>query len=142
MSKTNQFSTVSRIPIKIVIEKKEILDGQLIRHYSPLTVSHLLKQLPISGGIHYNYDNFCYIHTQLNIGAEKQKKAFSKGDITLMTSTGSICFILKEISSISYLMNHIGKISPSSNLELLRDLKPIDAITIKLEREIIKTKKM
>ena len=131
MSKTNQFSTVSRIPIKIIIEKKEILDGQLIRHFSPLTISHLLKQLPLFGGIHYNYDNFCYIQTQLIIGAEKQKKAFSKGDITLMTSTGSICFILKEILSMSYPMNHIGKISPLSNLELLRNLKPIDAITIK-----------
>ena len=132
MSKTNQFSTVSRIPIKIIIEKKEILDGQLIRHLSPLTISHLLKQLPISGGIHYNYDNFCYIQTQLNIGPEKQKKAFSKGDITLMTSTGSICFILKEILSMSYPMNHIGKISHLSNLELLRNLKSIDAITIKI----------
>jgi len=135
MSKTNPFSTVSRIPIKIIIEKKEILDGQLIRHFSPLTVSHLLKQLPISGGIHYNYDNFCYIQTQLNIGAEKQKKGFSKGDITLMTSTGSICFILKEISSMSYPMNHIGKVSLSSNLEVLRDLKPIDAVTIKTDME-------
>jgi uncharacterized protein len=131
MSKINQFSTVSRIPIKIIIEKKEILDGQLIRHFSPITISHLLKHLPISGGIHYNYDNFCYIQTPLNIGPEKQKKAFSKGDITLMTSTGSICFILKEISSMFYLMNHIGKISPLSNLELLRNLKPSDAITIK-----------
>lgn len=135
MAKTNQFFTVSRIPIKIIIEKKEILDGQLIRHFSPLTVSHLLKQLPISGGIHYNYDNFCYIHTQLNIGAEKQKKVFSTGDITLMTSTGSICFILKEISSMSYPMNHIGKISLSSNLKVLRDLKPIDAVTIKTDME-------
>jgi hypothetical protein len=135
MAKTNQFFTVSRIPIKIIIEKKEILDGQLIRHFSPLTVSHLLKQLPISGGIHYNYDNFCYIHTQLNIGAEKQKKAFSTGDITLMTSTGSICFILKEISSMSYPMNHIGKVSLSSNLKVLRDLKPIDAVTIKTDME-------
>ena len=133
MSKTNQFSTVSRIPIKIIIEKKEIIDGELIRHLSPLTISHLLKQLPISAGIHYNYDNFCYIQTQLNIGPEKQKKAFSKGDITLMTSTGSICFILKEILSMSYPMNHIGKISSSSNLELLRNLKPTDAITIKPE---------
>lgn len=135
MAKTNQFFTVSRIPIKIIIEKKEILDGQLIRHFSPLTVSYLLKQLPISGGIHYNYDNFCYIHTQLNIGAEKQKKVFSTGDITLMTSTGSICFILKEISSMSYPMNHIGKVSLSSNLKVLRDLKPIDAVTIKTDME-------
>jgi hypothetical protein len=30
-------------------------------------------------------------------------------------------------------MNHIGKISSSSNLELLRNLKPTDAITIKAD---------
>ena len=128
MSKTNQFSTVSRIPIKIIIEKKEILDGQLIRHFSPLTVSYLLKQLPICGGIHYNNDNFCYIQTQLNIGTEKQKKIYSQGDITLMTSTGFICFILKEIIT-SFPMNHIGKIS-SANMDLLRDLKPTDTLKI------------
>jgi hypothetical protein len=132
MSKINQFSSVSRIPIKITIERKETLEGQLIRHLAPLTVSYLLKQLPISGGVHYNYDNFCYIQTQLNIGAEKQKKGFSPGDITLLTSTGSICFILKEIST-SYPMNHIGKIHLSSDIELLRHLVQTDAITIKYD---------
>jgi uncharacterized protein len=129
MSKTNQPPSVSRIPINIIIEKKEILEGELIRHLSPLTVSHLLKRLPIFGGIHYNFDNFCYIQTQLNIGAEKQKKTFSKGDITLMTSTGFICFILKELIT-SYPMNHIGKISLSANVEMLMDLKPTDAINL------------
>ncbi len=129
MSKTQQHTTVSRIPINIIVEKKETLEGELIRHLSPLTVSHILKQLPISGSIHYNFDNFCYIQTQLNIGTEKQKKTYSKGDITLMTSTGFICFILKEITT-SYPMNHIGKISFPENIELLMDLKPTDAIKI------------
>jgi hypothetical protein len=130
MTNINQFPSVSRIPIKILIDEKEILDAQLIRHFSPLTISQLLKQLPIIGSIHYNNDNFCYLKTQLTIGAEKQKKAFSKGDITLMTSTGSICFILKE-TSVSYTMNHIGKISTLSNIEFLKNLKPTNIITIK-----------
>ena len=128
MSKINQRTTVSRIPINIIIEKKEILKGELIRHLSPLTVSHILKKLPIFGSIHYNSDNFCYIQTQLNIGTEKQKKIYSQGDITLMTSTGFICFILKEIIT-SFPMNHIGKIS-SANMDLLRDLKPTDTLKI------------
>ncbi|HET7643372.1 MAG TPA: cyclophilin-like fold protein, partial [Nitrososphaeraceae archaeon] len=118
----------SRIPINILIDKKETLKGELIRHLSPLTVSHILKQLPLFGSIHYNSDNFCYIQTQLNIGTEKQKKIYSQGDITLMTSTGFICFILKEIIT-SFPMNHIGKIS-SANMDLLRDLKPTDTLKI------------
>ena len=128
MSKINLNPTVSRIPINILIDKKETLKGELIRHLSPLTVSHILKQLPLFGSIHYNSDNFCYIQTQLNIGTEKQKKIYSQGDITLMTSTGFICFILKEIIT-SFPMNHIGKIS-SSNMDLLRDLKPTDTLKI------------
>ena len=132
MSKTRQNTSVSRIPINIIIEDKEILKGELIRHLSPLTVSNILKQLPLSGSIHYNLDSFCYIQTRLNIGAEKQKKTFSKGDITLMTSTGSICFILKEIIT-SYPMNHIGKISFPANVDLLSNLKPTDAIKVILE---------
>ncbi|HET8792819.1 MAG TPA: cyclophilin-like fold protein [Nitrososphaeraceae archaeon] len=128
MSKINLNPTVSRIPINILIDKKETLKGELIRHLSPLTVSHILKQLPLFGSIHYNSDNFCYIQTQLNIGTEKQKKIYSQGDITLMTSTGFICFILKEIIT-SFPMNHIGKIS-SANMDLLRDLKPTDTLKI------------
>ena len=128
MSKINLNSTVSRIPINIMIDKKETLKGELIRHLSPLTVSHILKQLLLFGSIHYNSDNFCYIQTQLNIGTEKQKKIYSQGDITLMTSTGFICFILKEIIT-SFPMNHIGKIS-SANMDLLRDLKPTDTLKI------------
>ena len=131
MSTINRFPSVSKIPIKILIENKDMLDAHLIRHLSPLTVSQILKQLPFSGRIHYNNDNFSYIQTQLNIGAEKQKKAFSQGDITLMTSSGSICFIFKE-TTISFTMNHIGKIS-TSNLELLKNLNPTDVITIKQE---------
>ena len=128
MSKINLNPTVSRIPINILIDKKKTLKGELIRHLSPLTVSHILKQLPLIGSIHYNSDNFCYIQTQLNIGTEKQKKIYSQGDITLMTSTGFICFILKEIIT-SFPMNHIGKIS-SANMDLLRDLKPTDTLKI------------
>jgi len=128
MSKINLNPTVSRIPINILIDKKETLKGELIRHLSPLTVSHILKQLPLFGSIHYNSDNFCYIQTQLNIGTEKQKKIYSQGDITLMTSTGFICFILKEIIT-SFPMNHIGKIS-SANMDLLRDLKPTETLKI------------
>ena len=128
MSKINLNPTVSRIPINILIDKKETLKGELIRHLSPLTVSHILKQLPLFGSIHYNSDNFCYRQTQLNIGTEKQKKIYSQGDITLMTSTGFICFILKEIIT-SFPMNHIGKIS-SANMDLLRDLKPTDTFKI------------
>jgi uncharacterized protein len=128
MSNENLFSSVSRIDIKGIIEKKEVLTGQLIRHLAPLTISQLLRVFPLHGSVHYYVDVFCYIQTQLNIGQEKPRKKFSKGDITLMTSNGSICFFLKD-ATVSYSMNLIGKIT--STIEVLANLRSIDSLTIK-----------
>ena len=128
MSNETHFSSVSRIDIKGITEKKEVLTGQLIRHLAPLTISQLLRGLPLHGSVHYYDDVFCYIQTQLNIGQEKPRKKFSKGDITLMTSSGSICFFLKD-ASVSYSMNHIGKIN--STIDVLANLRSIDSLTIK-----------
>lgn len=128
MSNETHFSSVSRIDIKGIIEKKEVLTGQLIRHLAPLTISQLLRVFPLHGSVHYYVDVFCYIQTQLNIGQEKPRKKFSKGDITLMTSNGSICFFLKD-ATVSYSMNLIGKIT--STIEVLANLRSIDSLTIK-----------
>lgn len=128
MSNETHFSSVSRIDIKGIIEKKEVLTGQLIRHLAPLTISQLLRVFPLHGSVHYYVDVFCYIQTQLNIGQEKPRKRFSKGDITLMTSNGSICFFLKD-ATVSYSMNLIGKIT--STIDVLANLRSIDSLTIK-----------
>lgn len=128
MSNETHFSSVSRIDIKGIIEKKEVLTGQLIRHLAPLTISQLLRVFPLHGSVHYYVDVFCYIQTQLNIGQEKPRKMFSKGDITLMTSNGSICFFLKD-ATVSYSMNLIGKIT--STIDVLANLRSIDSLTIK-----------
>jgi uncharacterized protein len=127
LSSESQFSSVSRIAIKVIIENKDVITGQLIRHLAPLTISELLRVLPLHGAVHYNLDTFCYIQTPLTIGQEKSRKKFSKGDITLMTSTGSICFFLKD-ADVSYAMNLIGKLT--SNSEVLGNVRPIDALSL------------
>ena len=127
MSSENKFTSVSRIDIKVIINKKETLHGQLIRHLSPLTISEMLRSMPFQGAVHYSMDTFCYIQTQLNICQEKSRKKFSKGDITLMTSNGAICFFLKD-ASVEYSMNYIGKVS--SKIEKLLSLRSNDELTI------------
>ena len=128
MSSVNHFSSVSRIDIKGTIEKKEVLTGQLIRHFTPLTLSQLLRFFPLHGTVHHYVDVFCYIQTQINIGQEKPRKKFSKGDITFMTSNGSMCFFLKD-ANVSYSMNLIGKIT--STIEELVNLRPVDVTNYK-----------
>jgi len=127
MSSENKFTSVSRIAIKVIINSKEILNGQLIRHLAPLTISGMLGWMPFHGAVHYSGNIFCYIPTQLNIGQEKPRKKFSSGDITLMTSNGAICFFLKD-ASVGYSMNYIGKVT--SNIEKLVSLRSTDELTI------------
>ena len=127
MSSENRFPSVSRIDIKVIIENKETLHGQLIRHLAPLTISEMLRSMPFHGAVHYSGDIFCYIPTHLNIGQEKSRKKFSSGDITLMTSNGAICFFLKD-ASVEYSMNYIGKVT--SNIEKLKSLRSTDELTI------------
>ena len=127
MSGENKFRSVSRIDIKVIINREETLHGQLIRHLSPLTISEMLRSMPFQGAVHYSMDTFCYIQTQLNIGQEKSRKKFSKGDITLMTSNGAICFFLKD-ASVEYSMNYIGKVT--SKIEKLLSLRSNDELTI------------
>jgi len=127
MSSENKFTSVSRIDIKVIINRKETLHGQLIRHLSPLTISEMLRSMPFHGAVHYSRDTFCYIQTHLNIGQEKSRKKFSRGDIALMTSNGAICFFLKD-ASVEYSMNYIGKVT--SNIEKLISLRSNDELTI------------
>lgn len=127
MSSENHFVTVSRIDIQGIVGSKEVLKGQLIRHLAPLTISQLLRQFPLHGTVHSYGDVFCYIPTQLNIGQEKPRKKFSKGDITFMSSNGSLCFFLKD-ANVSYSMNVIGKIT--STIEGLSNLGPKDVLIV------------
>ena len=127
MTGENKFTSVSRLNVKVIINRIETLHGQLIRHLAPLTISEMLRSMPFHGAVHYSRDTFCYIQTQLNIGQEKSRKKFSKGDITLMTSNGAICFFLKD-ASVEYSMNYIGRVT--SKIEKLLNLRANDELIL------------
>jgi len=125
-SRNNKYS-VSRIPVEINIEKKGIIKAQLIRHLAPLTISEILKNLPIRGNVYSHIDRFYYLRTNLVLGAEKQKKIFNRGDIAYLPSNGAICFFVAETETS--LMNYIGKII--SNIDILRKLQSTDILTLR-----------
>ena len=131
LNKDNKIGSVSRIPIHIEVKDKEIIKGELIRHLSPLSISYITKNLPVSGRIHNNSNSFYYIQTQLSIGAEKQKTAFEIGDIAYMTSNNAICFFVKKITTTP--MNKIGRIK--ENIKILEEIRPKDILEIKIDEK-------
>ena len=123
----NNKHSVSRIPVEINIDKKGIIKAQLIRHLAPLTISEILKNLPLRGNVYLHTDRFYYLRTNLVLGAEKQKKIFNRGDIAYLPSNGAICFFVAETET--GLMNYIGKII--SNIDILQKLQSTDILTLR-----------
>lgn len=82
------FHSVSRIPLFLEIPRKGQTPCEFFRHLSPLTISAILKRLPISGLTHRFKTSMIYFETGLNVGAEKQKNNFKRGDLTFMVANG------------------------------------------------------
>ena len=72
-------------------------------------------------------DSFVYIETKITVGGERQRSQFKKGDVSFMTSTGSICFFLNDADSTKA-MTPIGTIT--SNVDALGNVKSGDVFVI------------
>lgn len=119
--------SVSKMDVILEIKGKSQLKCELKRHLAPLTVGNLLRSLPIEGYAHMMGQSFVYVETKLNVGAERQRKGFKKGDVAFMTSNGSICFFLND-TDYAKTMTPIGKIV--SNADALNEVKPGDTFLI------------
>jgi len=82
-----------------------------------------MRSLPLEGHAHYLGKNIAYFETVVDSGSERSTKDFKKGDIAFLSSAGSICFFIEDISS-GKLMTPIGKIL--ENIDALKDVKSGD----------------
>jgi hypothetical protein len=121
--------SVSRIELQILICDKKVLTAEFRRHYSPLTINKLINRMPISGLVSKYYDKFIYVKTDLDIGVEKPRNSFNRGDIAFSPSGNFISVFLKD-SIVVQKLNLLGNIT-SENLDLLVSTKTGDIITIR-----------
>jgi len=119
--------SVSKIEIIVEIKGKSQLRCELKRHLAPVTVGTIVRSLPLEGNAHIMNNSFVYIETKINVGGERQRKEFKKGEMAFMTANGSICFFLNDTESPKTL-SPIGKIT--SNVEALNDVKSGDVFLI------------
>lgn len=119
--------SVSRIEIIVEIKGKSQLKCELKRHLAPVTVGNIARSLPLEGNAHTLNNSFVYLETKINVGGERQRKEFKKGEIAFLTANGSICFFLNDTMSPKT-MTPIGIIT--SNVEALNDVKPGDVFLI------------
>ena len=119
--------SVSRIEIIVEIKGKFQSKCELKRHLAPKTVGTITRSLPLEGNAHVMGNSFVYTDTKINVGGERQRTQFKKGDVSFMASTGSICFFLNDIDSTKA-MTPIGTIT--SNTDALNNVKSGDVFVI------------
>ena len=119
--------SVSRIEINVEIKGKSKIKCELKRHLAPKTVGSISRSLPLEGNAHFMENSFAYMETRINVGGERQRTQFKKGDVSFMASTGSICFFLNDTNSTKA-MTPIGTIT--SNVDALSDIKPGDVFVL------------
>ena len=120
---------MSRIPILLSINNVIDIEGELVRHLSPLTIKKILGCLPISQLVINFQNKYIQVSIELNIGIEKPKNIFKKGDIAFSPISNSICIFLNDYYHNNQL-NHIGFVK-NDDLEKLKKTKAGDILNIR-----------
>ena len=120
--------SVSRIPVRFVLEDGRQAEGELVRFYAPKTTDALLKQLPIEGRI-ARWKEEVYFETRIKIGFEKPKSKIETGSIAFWPMGSAVCIFYGQTQPYSP-VNIIGAVK--SGIEIFKDVAA--GAKIRLER--------
>ena len=118
--------SISRIPIRLIIDGIGIAEGELVRIRSPRTVDAILRGLPIEGRSAL-WQEEVYFEIPIKMGNEKSSPTVEKGDIAYWPMGSAFCIFWGETQPYSP-VNMVGKVT--KNLELFKQVKSGKKITI------------
>jgi hypothetical protein len=105
-------TSVSKVECKVTIRGKGEFVVELYKHLAPVTVSAIMRALPMSSRVTIYPRAMVCVLTGIKTGVEKQRFEFSKGEIAFLAANGSICFFTANVKSASPL-NPVGKLQAS-----------------------------
>lgn len=111
--------SLSRIPIKFIIEEVGEAEGELIRHLAPRTVDAIVKKLPVEGRAAL-WKEEVYFEIPVTMGEEKAKPTVKKGDLAYWPMGNALCVFFGDSQPYSA-VNIVGRIL--KNLELFSRVK-------------------
>jgi len=112
-------ASVSRFPIRIIIEGVGEAEGELIRFSAPRTVDAILRRLPIEGRAAL-WKEEVYFETPIKAGEEKAKPTVERGAVAYWPMGNALCIFYGESQPYSP-VNIVGKVT--KNLELFGRVK-------------------
>jgi len=119
-------SSVSRIPIKLLIIAVGKAQGELIRHLAPRTVDAIVKKLPVEGRAAL-WKEEVYFEVPVQMGEEKARSKVAKGDLAFWPMGNAFCIFYGESQPYSP-VNTVGKVT--KNLELFERVKSGSVIRV------------
>ena len=111
--------TISRLPIKFIINSIGEAEGQLVRHLAPRTVEAITRKLPIEGRAAL-WKEEVYFEIPVKMGKEKAKPTVEKGQIAYWPMGSALCIFHGESQPYSP-VNIVGQIT--KGLELFEQVK-------------------
>jgi hypothetical protein len=110
--------SVSRIPVRFVLEDGRQADGELVRFYAPKTTDALLRRLPIEGRI-ARWKEEIYFEAGITTGLEKPKSKVETGTIAFWPMGSAVCIFYGDTQPYSP-VNVIGLVK--SGIDIFRDV--------------------
>ncbi len=111
--------SVSRVPIKIVVEGVGEAEGELVRIRSPRTVDAVIRELPIEG-LAALWQEEVYFDIPVKMGNEKASPTVEKGALAYWPMGHAFCIFWGETQPYSP-VNILGQVT--KNLELFEHVK-------------------
>jgi hypothetical protein len=122
----NSKLSVSRIPIKLIIEDVGEAEAELNRIRSPRTVDAIVRELPIEG-MAALWQQEVYFDIPVKMGSEKASPTVEKGALAYWPMGNAFCIFWGETQPYSP-VNIVGNVT--KNLELFERVKSGTKITI------------
>jgi len=111
--------SVSRVPIRLIVDGVGKAEGELVRIRSPRTADAIIRRLPLEGRAAL-WQQEVYFGIPVKMGNEKAKPTVEKGTLAYWPMGSAFCIFYGETQPYSP-VNIIGQVT--KNLELFESVK-------------------
>jgi hypothetical protein len=109
--------SVSRTPVRFILENGKQAEAELVRFYAPRTVDALLRRLPIEGRV-ARWKDEVYFEAGITMGPEKPKSTVETGTVAFWPMGSAVCIFYGQTQPYSP-VNIIGVVK--SGIDIFRE---------------------
>jgi hypothetical protein len=102
-------TVTEKYSIIMVVNEVAVVEGELVRTYAPITISNLVRMLPIRSRV-YKLPDRAYFQIGLEMDVEKPREQVARGDIAFWPQASAITLFLKD-SKLTQPVSLIGKVT-------------------------------